>query len=107
MSLATLLFTCDSPTMLRIEKLLDKTSTVLKLSGRIQEELLSQLQTEIEQCPDTVKLDLEDVNLLDRPSVRFLMRCESQGIQLVNCPLYIQEWISRERRRSTLRSDDE
>ena len=94
-----MLFICDSRRMLRIERTLRKTSTVLRLSGRIQEENLSQLQTEIDQCTDTPKLDLKDVNLLDRPSVRFLMRCESQGIQLVDCPLYIQEWISRERRR--------
>jgi hypothetical protein len=93
--------------MLRIEKLLGKTSTVLRLSGRIQEEHLSELQTEIAQCADTPKLDLNDVNLLDRPSVRFLMRCESQSIQLVNCPLYIQEWISRERRRADRRADNE
>jgi hypothetical protein len=86
--------------MLRIEKVLGKISTVLKLSGRIQEESLSQLQTEIEQCANLPKLDLKDINLLDRPSVQFLMRCESQGIQLVNCPLYIQEWISRERHRA-------
>jgi hypothetical protein len=91
--------------MLRIEKLLG-TSTVLRLSGRIQEEYLSQLQTEIEQCTDTPRLDLKDVNLLDRVTVRFLMRCESQGIQLVNCPLYIQEWISRERRRAVPRADN-
>jgi hypothetical protein len=89
--------------MLRIDKVLGKTSTVLRLSGRIQEEHLSQLQTEIEQCTNTLKLDLQDVNLLDRPSVLFLMRCESQGIQLINCHLYIQEWISRERRRSVPR----
>jgi hypothetical protein len=93
--------------MLRIETLLGKTSTVIRLSGRIQEESLSQLQTEIEQCTNTPTLDLKDVNLLDRPSVRFLMRCELQGIQLVNCPLYIQEWISRERRRSVPPSDHE
>jgi hypothetical protein len=86
--------------MLRIEKLLVKTPTVLKLSGRIQEDNLSELQTEIEQCTHSPKLDLKDVNLLDRPSVRFLIQCESQGIQLVNCPLFIQEWITCERRRA-------
>jgi hypothetical protein len=90
--------------MLRIEKLLGKPFTVLRLSGRLKEEYLSQVQTEVEQCPGTPKLDLRDVNLLDRPSVGFLMRCESQGIQLVNCPLYIQEWISRERRRAVPRT---
>jgi hypothetical protein len=76
------------------------TPIVLKLSGRIQEQNLSELQREIEQCTDLPKLDLKDVNLSDRPSVRFLIQCESQGIQLVNCPLFIREWIIRERRRA-------
>ena len=93
--------------MLRIEKQSGKASPILKLSGRIQEEYLSQLQTEIEQCTDMPKLDLKDVNLLDRPSVQFLMHWESQGIQLVNCPLYIQEWISRERHRAPPRADND
>jgi anti-anti-sigma regulatory factor len=91
--------------MLRIEKLLHNTSTVLKLSGRIQEENLSELQVEIEHCTDSPKLDLKDVNILDRPSVRFLIQCEVQGIQLVNCPLYIEEWITRERRRAALNAE--
>src|ERR1700722_19124074 len=91
--------------MLRIEKLLDKTSTVLKLSGRIQEENLPELRTEIEHCTDSLKLDLKNVSILDRLSVRFLIRCESQGIQLVNCPLYIEEWITRERRRPVLNAE--
>ena len=93
--------------MLRIEKQSGKASPILKLSGRIQEQYLSQLQTEIEQCTDAPKLDLKDVNLLDRPSVRFLMQCESQGIQLVNCPLYIQEWILRERCPAAPQADNE
>ena len=86
--------------MLRIEKLLGKTPTVLRLSGRIQEENLPELQTEIEQCTDSPKLDLKYVNLLDRSSVRFLIQCESRGMQLVNSPLFIREWIKRERRRA-------
>jgi hypothetical protein len=85
--------------MLRIDRLLGKTPTILKLSGRLQEENLTDLQTEIEQCADSPTLDLKDVNLLDRRSVRFLIQCESQGIQLVNCPLFVQEWIICERRR--------
>jgi hypothetical protein len=93
--------------MLRIEKLLGRAPTVLKLSGRIQEENLSELQTEIEQCAGSPKLDLKDVNLLDRPSVRFLTQCESHGMQLVNCPLFIQEWITCERRRATQQRNNE
>jgi hypothetical protein len=86
--------------MLRIDRLLGQTPTILKLSGRIQEENLPDLQAEIEQCADSPKLDLKDVNLLDRRSVRFLLHCESLGIQLVNCPLFVQEWITCERRRT-------
>ena len=86
--------------MLHVEKLLSKTATVLKLSGRIQEENLSELQTEIERCAASPKLDLKEVTLLDRPSIQFLIQCESKGIELVNCSLFIQEWITRERRRA-------
>lgn len=85
--------------MLRIEKLLDKTATVLKLSGRIQEDNLSESETEIEQCTGSPRLDLKEVTLLDRPSVRFLIQCESQGMQLASCALFIQECITCERRR--------
>ena len=93
--------------MLRIEKVTDGRSTVLKLSGRVKEEYLAQLHSEIERSGDVSKLDLKDVNLVDRSSVRFLIRCESQGIELANCPLYIQEWISRERGRVDSQDDNE
>jgi ABC-type transporter Mla MlaB component len=84
--------------MLRIEKSTGGRSTVLKLSGRIDEEHLAQVHSEIEKSGDVSKLDLRDVNLVDRASVRFLIQCESQGIDVLNCPLYVQEWMSRERK---------
>ena len=82
--------------MLRIERRSEGTSTRLKLSGRMQADGLSELLTEIAKCNHQPSLDLEEVTLLDRESVRYLMRCESEGIQLINCPLYVQEWIRRE-----------
>jgi hypothetical protein len=95
------------PTMFRIERTTDGGSTVLKLSGRIEEEQLAQLLSEIEQSGEPPKLDLRDVCFVDRSSVRFLIRCESRGIQLVNCPLYVKEWISRERSRKEFRTGNE
>jgi len=85
--------------MLRIEKLTGQTSTTLKLSGWLQEEHLPLLQAEIFACAGTLQLDLTEVTLVDRPSVRFLIRRESEGMQLFNCPLYIREWITKERSR--------
>jgi hypothetical protein len=86
--------------MLRVERLLGERSTVLRLTGRIQEENLSVWWAEIEKCTHPPRLDLKDVTFLDRPSVRFLIEAESRGIQLVNWSLFIQEWIERERRRA-------
>jgi hypothetical protein len=87
-----------APTVLRIEKVIDGGSTVLKLSGRIDEDHLAQLRSEIEKSGDVSKLDLRDINLVDRSSIRFLIQCESRGIELLNRPLFVQEWMSRERK---------
>ena len=93
------LFACEPDGMLRIERQSKGvSSTNLKLSGRMQADGLSELRAEIEKCNPLPSLDLEEVTLLDRDSVRFLIGCEAEGIQLVNCPLYVQEWITRERR---------
>ena len=82
--------------MLRIERRSKGRSSInLRLSGRMQADGLSELLAEIEKC-NPRSLDLEEVILLDRDSVRFLIRCESEGVQLVNCPLYVREWMTRE-----------
>ena len=92
-----MLFAYEPEDMLRIERRSKgKSSTDLKLSGRMQADALSELLAEIEKY-NPRSLDLEEVTLLDRDSVRFLIRCESKGVQLVNCPLYVQEWIAREK----------
>lgn len=83
--------------MLRIEKQSKGTSINVKLSGRMQADRLPELIGEIAKCKRLPNLDLEEITLLDRDSVRFLIRCESDGIQLINCPLYVQEWIAREK----------
>jgi hypothetical protein len=83
--------------MLRIERQSKGKHTNLRLSGRMQADGLSELLAEIEKCKHPPSVDLQEVTLLDRESVRFLIRCESEGMQLLNCPLYVQEWIARER----------
>jgi hypothetical protein len=42
-------------------------------------------------------LDLTDVSLVDSEVVRFLICCEDDGVELVQCPLYVREWMTRER----------
>ena len=82
---------------LMIEKSAQAESVVFILIGRIESLLTTELQKlidlETESC--NVVLDLKEVQLVDQDSVRFLARCEADGIKLENCPAYIREWIAR------------
>jgi hypothetical protein len=51
----------------------------------------------VEQGSDALTLDLKDVRLVDGEAVKHLAIHESKGIRIDNCPLYIREWIRRER----------
>ena len=42
-------------------------------------------------------LDLGEVTLVDLGVVRFLISSEDEGIELVQCPPYVREWMLRER----------
>jgi len=55
------------------------------------------LRALLEEDGKTAALDLKDILLVDREVVKLLAICESNGNELRNCPLYIREWITRER----------
>jgi hypothetical protein len=83
--------------MLRIEANSDGCLTTLRLSGRIQSDCIVSIRSAMnDRCTHTV-LDLAEVTLVDIAVVRFLMDCEDNGIELVQCPPYVREWIIRER----------
>jgi hypothetical protein len=65
----------------------------------MNEQNLAELNSviESEEKGHHLVLDLTDLTLVDREAVRYLGRCESDGIRLENCPAYIREWIVRER----------
>ncbi len=82
-----------------IEKSAHENCVVFVLSGRIEAALTAELQKlidlETQNC--SIVLDLKQIQLVDQDTVRFLARCEADGIKLQNCPAYIREWILRER----------
>jgi anti-anti-sigma regulatory factor len=84
--------------MLRIERAANG-EDVLTVSGRMDAENLIELKNLIdaEAAGRRIVLDLKELTLVDRDAVRFLEQCDSDGIRLHNCPLYIREWIARER----------
>lgn len=83
--------------MFRIDKRWGCDETTLRICGRIQSRNVPELRAEIDSCGGRPRLDLEEVSLIDRASVRFLISCEAEGIELLHCPPYIQEWMLRER----------
>ncbi len=74
-----------------------KITVVLRISGRIEAEQLSELRSCMWRHGPNVVLDLDDVHLVDVAVVRFLARCDADGMELRNCSRYIREWMGRER----------
>ena len=72
---------------------------VFTLSGRVELEHVSELQNLVDfaAAKNKVRLNLKELRLVDREAVRFLTRCEADGVELKNCPAYIREWIEKER----------
>jgi hypothetical protein len=85
---------------LRIETTPGERSTTIKLIGRIETEHLSELRALLDAVGGNIFLDLSEVSLVNLDVVRFLIRCETQGIQLLNCSAFIRKWIDRERQAS-------
>ena len=85
--------------MLRIQRS-SNGQVVFTLSGRIDEEHIAELETLIRSEANgcRIVLDLKDLTLAGQDAVRFLERCEADGITLTNCAGYVREWITRQRR---------
>ena len=83
---------------LKIQRSTNADVVVFALSGRIDGERVTELQSLFasEAGSHCIVLDLQEVDLVDRDTVRFLARCAADNIKLKNCPEYIREWINRE-----------
>ena len=83
--------------MLRIEKHSDGCVSRLRLSGRIESDHIAYVRSAMNDgCTGNI-LDLSEVTLVDIAVVRFLISCEGEGVELVQCPPYVREWMLRER----------
>ena len=83
--------------MLRIEKDSDGCVTKLRLSGRIQSKDIASIRSELGGGRASKILDLREVTLVDLGVIHFLISCQDAGVELVQCPLYVREWMHRER----------
>jgi hypothetical protein len=82
----------------RIDRILTQENVVvLAITGRIRDEHVETLCALLDQEAVPPVLDLRDVMLIDREVVKFLALIEGRGCALRNCPLYVREWVTRER----------
>jgi anti-anti-sigma regulatory factor len=83
--------------MLRIQRETNG-QVLLRISGRLDGENLVELKKLIEsdETDRRIVLDLLELTLVDRDAIRFLRQCDSNGIELKNCPPYICEWMARQ-----------
>jgi hypothetical protein len=82
---------------LKIESAFDGKTATLRLSGRIEEDHLAAIQEEVKRYQPRLAFDLGEATLVDREVVRFLAAQEVEGVELIDCPRYIREWIAQER----------
>jgi anti-anti-sigma regulatory factor len=74
-------------------------TTILALAGTVDNDSLPEIDRFIRdgrKARHPVALDMSDVTLLDRSAAQFFARQRQRGVELLNCPSYIEPWISRE-----------
>jgi hypothetical protein len=77
-------------------RIIEQNRVMLHVSGRITEEDVDTLRALLEQDKRVVTIDLKEVLIVDREAIRLLAVRESNGVELINCPAYIREWVTRE-----------
>jgi anti-anti-sigma regulatory factor len=86
--------------MLKFAKQIDPTGPVtLTLAGKCSGGSLGELRRAIDKAKRMQKqivIDMSEVTLVDRPSLQFLAEQARDDVKLINCPEYIEPWISRE-----------
>lgn len=82
----------------KIERLVvGEDRVILSISGQIAGQDVDLLRGLLEQEASALVLDLKDLLLVDREAVKLLASCDSNGVELRNCPAYVREWVKNER----------
>ena len=81
---------------LKIERHWDGQRSTIRLIGSVQSEHVGEIARQLEMCGSEAALDLEEVTVVGVDAIRFLGERERRGTELLRCPAYVREWISRE-----------
>jgi hypothetical protein len=82
----------------RIDRLAtEDDGVILRVSGRCVGRALDVLRDALAEGHRVRTIDLKDVRQVDRDAVKLLAISKTSGVELKNCPAFIQEWIARAR----------
>ena len=86
--------------MWKMRKVVERSWVTLRMSGHLEAQHLVEIQNALadEGMNENVVLDLSEVTVIAQEAVRFLARFEIHRIDLHKCPIYIRDWLARERR---------
>jgi hypothetical protein len=83
--------------ILKIKRIHETYGIRMRLSGELRCAHLADLRDEIKQGEQPTILDLDEIVIVDIDGIRLLNECQAFGIQVVNCPPYIREWMLQEK----------
>ena len=89
---------------MRIQTRIGETAVTLFVAGTLTATVVSDFDRAVgnaRKLERPVVLDLSNVRLIDRPTLKYLIDLIEQDIQLVICPDYVEHWIYRESGRET------
>ena len=89
---------------MRIQTRIDETAVTLFVAGALTATVVADFDRAVgkaRKLERPVVLDLSNVRLIDRPTLKYLIDLIEQDIQLVICPDYVEHWIYRESGRET------
>ena len=71
-------------------------AVTLQLNGQVGETALAELEQSIDAAQhrhQPVVVDLSEVTLVDRKAVAYLLEQAGRGVRLINCPVYLSQWL--------------
>jgi len=80
----------------KIERSSNGGRSTIRLVGSVKSEDVSEIAHQLEICGPGAALDLEGVTVVGVDVIHFLGERERQGTELLHCPAYVREWISRQ-----------
>ena len=83
---------------LRIERRRSGDSLIVQLVGELDVEHLAEVESQVNDAPCPVVVDIGELTLISVEGIRFLNACRDHGMRIINASGYVTEWMTLERR---------